>query len=225
MQTHTVTARDGKTFQFQARTVQGLRDKVAMKFNQPETDFILVSEGRPLTALPKPGAKILLIWKQRKVRPPSELTLQLAEAVGHPARMEKALETHGMEGTFPEPKEFRGRKGQIGTLHTGPLDGGRKTRKLRLKAIRKSRRAEKKFDAVFVKPDGTEVVTPFGQKGYSDFTKHKDVTRRARYLKRHSGMGEHWNQPTTAGALSRWILWNKPTLKASVEDYKRRFAF
>jgi len=100
-----------------------------------------------------------------------------------------------------------------------------KTRRLQLKAIRKSHVAEKKFDAVFVKPDGREIVQPFGQKGYSDFTKHKDVTRRTRYLKRHRGMGEHWDDPTSAGALSRWILWNKPTFKASLADYKRRFRF
>jgi hypothetical protein len=98
-------------------------------------------------------------------------------------------------------------------------------RRLTLKAIRKSHVAEKKYDAVFVKPDGREIVQPFGQKGYSDFTKHKDVTRRARYLKRHRGMGEDWNAPTSAGALSRWILWNKPTFKASLSDYKRRFGF
>jgi hypothetical protein len=98
-------------------------------------------------------------------------------------------------------------------------------RRLTLKAIRKSHVAEKKFDAVFVKPDGREIVQPFGQKGYSDFTKHKDVTRRTQYLKRHRGMGEDWNDPTSAGALSRWILWNKPTFKASLSDYKRRFGF
>lgn len=57
----------------------------------------------------------------------------------------------------------------------------------------------------------------------SDFTKHKDVTRRQRYLTRHRGMNEDWNDPTTAGALSRWILWNKPTFNASLADYKRRF--
>ena len=94
--------------------------------------------------------------------------------------------------------------------------------KLRLKTIRKSRRPEKKFDAVFEKEGRTKVV-PFGQRGYSDFTKHKDVTRRARYLQRHSGMGEHWNKPDTPGALSRWILWNKPTLSGSIRDFKRRF--
>lgn len=95
-------------------------------------------------------------------------------------------------------------------------------RNLKLKAIRKSHIPEKKFDAVFER-NGREFVQPFGQRGYSDFTKHKDVTRRTRYLRRHRGMHENWNDPTTAGALSRWILWNKPTFKASLSDYKRRF--
>ena len=97
-----------------------------------------------------------------------------------------------------------------------------KTRRLKLK-IRKSHLANKKWDAIFEYPDGHTKTTPFGAAGMSDFTKHKDVTRRQRYLKRHSGMGEHWNEPTTAGALSRWILWNKPSFKASLADYKRRF--
>ena len=98
-----------------------------------------------------------------------------------------------------------------------------KTRRaLRLKAIRKSHVAEKKYDAVFER-NGREIVQPFGQKGYSDFTKHKDTKRRQRYLTRHRGMHENWNDPTSAGALSRWILWNKPTFKASLADYKRRF--
>jgi hypothetical protein len=88
--------------------------------------------------------------------------------------------------------------------------------------LRPSHVAAKKWDAVFVS-DGKETVVPFGQKGYSDFTKHKDVTRRARYLHRHRGMGEHWNKPRTPGALSRWILWNKPTLRASLRDFKKRF--
>jgi len=36
---------------------------------------------------------------------------------------------------------------------------------------------------------------------------------------------ENWNNPMSAGSLSRWILWNKPTLKASISDYKRKFNF
>ena len=94
---------------------------------------------------------------------------------------------------------------------------------MRLKTIKRSHRVDKKWDAVFIKKDGKEIVTPFGQKGYSDYTKHKDKTRKNRYLKRHSGMGEHWNRPTTPGALSRWVLWNKPSFKASVNDFKKKF--
>jgi len=95
--------------------------------------------------------------------------------------------------------------------------------KLRLKTIRKSHKKEKKWDAVFVKPNGKEKVVPFGAAGMSDFTKHKDTRRRALYLKRHSGMGEDWNKPDTPGALSKWVLWNKPSFRASVSDFKKRF--
>jgi hypothetical protein len=93
---------------------------------------------------------------------------------------------------------------------------------LRLKTVRRSHKKEKKWDAVFEK-NGREKVVPFGQKGYSDYTKHKDKTRKQRYLKRHAGMGEHWTQPDTPGALAKWILWNKPTFKASLADFKKRF--
>lgn len=101
------------------------------------------------------------------------------------------------------------------SLKTG---GGR----LRLKTLRRSHNKEKKWDAVFEK-DGKEKVVPFGQRGYSDFTKHKDTKRRQRYIDRHSGMGEDWKDPTTPGALSRYILWNKKTLRASLRDFKKKF--
>lgn len=93
---------------------------------------------------------------------------------------------------------------------------------MRFKTLRRSHNPEKKWDAVFEK-DGKEKVVAFGAKGYSDFTKHKNTTRKARYIKRHSGMGEHWNKPDTPGALSRWILWNKPSLKGSLRDFRKRF--
>jgi hypothetical protein len=94
---------------------------------------------------------------------------------------------------------------------------------MRFKTLRRSRNPEKKWDAVFEK-DGKEKVVAFGARGYSDFTKHKNTTRKARYIKRHSGMGEHWNKPDTPGALSRWILWNKPSLKGSLRDFRKRFS-
>jgi hypothetical protein len=121
--------------------------------------------------------------------------------------------------------------GRLDKRDIAPKDKGgmRKTQKAgawrgyRLKTIKRSHNPEKKFDAVFVHESGREKVQPFGQTGYSDYTKHKNPTRKQRYLKRHAGMGEDWSDPTTAGALSKWILWNKPTFKASLRDYKKRF--
>ena len=93
---------------------------------------------------------------------------------------------------------------------------------LKLKTIRKSTKPAKKYDAVF-ETDGREKTVSFGAAGMSDFTKHKDETRKQRYIKRHSSGRENWEKPDTAGALSRWILWNKPGFRASVNDYKKRF--
>jgi len=56
----------------------------------------------------------------------------------------------------------------------------------------------------------------------SDFPTHKDEARKKRYLARHRAR-ENWNAPMTAGALSRWILWNLPSRQASIRAYKKKF--
>jgi hypothetical protein len=94
---------------------------------------------------------------------------------------------------------------------------------MRLKTLRRSHKPEKKWDAVFEKDNGKEKIVPFGAHGMSDYTKHKDPKRKKLYIQRHSGMGEHWQKPDTPGALSRWILWNKKTLRASLKDFKKKF--
>lgn len=89
---------------------------------------------------------------------------------------------------------------------------------LRLIGIYLSEKKSKKYKALF--NDGT--VTHFGAKGYDDYTTHKDDNRKMRYINRHKN-NENWYNPKSAGALSRWILWNKKTLQASINDYKRMF--
>lgn len=88
--------------------------------------------------------------------------------------------------------------------------------------IKPSTRKDKKFMAIFTDGDKKVKTTHFGSKGSSDFTKHKDEARKKLYLDRHRKR-EDWNAYMTAGALSRWILWNLPTLKASIADYKKKF--
>lgn len=88
--------------------------------------------------------------------------------------------------------------------------------------IKKSTKPEKKLMAIFTMDNGRTRTTHFGASGMDDYTKTRDKEQKQRYLKRHR-RNENWNNPLSAGALSRWILWNKETRGASVTAYKKRF--
>jgi hypothetical protein len=88
--------------------------------------------------------------------------------------------------------------------------------------IKKSSKPEKKLMAIFTLDNGRTKTTHFGSAGMEDYTKTKDVEQKSRYLKRHRRR-ENWNDPVSAGALSRWILWDKPTRRESIQAYKKRF--
>jgi hypothetical protein len=62
----------------------------------------------------------------------------------------------------------------------------------------------------------------FGDNRYDDFTSHHDEARKQNYLTRHRAR-ENFHDPTTAGFWSANLLWNKPTIAASLRDIKRRF--
>lgn len=94
---------------------------------------------------------------------------------------------------------------------------------MKLIAIKPSTKPEKKYMAVFETDRGTTKTTHFGQAGALDFIRSGgDEERKERYLTRHK-KNENWNDPTSAGALSRYVLWNKPTLRASISDFKSKF--
>lgn len=104
-------------------------------------------------------------------------------------------------------------------------------------SIETSEKKGKKFDAKFREkgcpcsrsktPEcgKKEMTISFGAKGYDDYTTTPADEREEKkklYLARHKAR-EDWTDPLTPGALSRWILWNKTTLKASIADFKKRF--
>lgn len=70
----------------------------------------------------------------------------------------------------------------------------------------------------------TKRTVQFGAKGYSDYTIHKDYERMQRYNIRHQKR-EDWTKRGlyTAGFWSKWILWNKPSLNASIRDTENKF--
>ena len=89
---------------------------------------------------------------------------------------------------------------------------------MKLVRIERSTNKNKKYVAFFSTDEKLKKVH-FGSAGSSTYVDHKDDKKKAAYLSRHK-VNENWNDPTSAGALSRYILWNKKTLAASTDDYK-----
>lgn len=83
--------------------------------------------------------------------------------------------------------------------------------------LRPSTRRTKKW---MVKIDNRTIH--FGAKGMSDYTIHRDPKRRAAYIARHAKR-EDWNDPYTAGYWSRWLLWEKASMKSAIKNIERKF--
>ena len=87
---------------------------------------------------------------------------------------------------------------------------------------------EQQVDLVVLEFDQPYDLVKFGAQDYNDYTIYYQIDpklarqKKAAYLKRHRKY-EDWEDPRTAGALSRWILWNKPTIEESIENYIKRF--
>ena len=79
--------------------------------------------------------------------------------------------------------------------------------------IQKSSNPKKKYDAIF---NGAKTIA-FGASGYEDYTTHKDSKWRENYIKRHGN--ENWNRGNIESAawLSRFILWQKPSLREAIQ--------
>ena len=86
--------------------------------------------------------------------------------------------------------------------------------------LQKSTRKNKKWNVVFDYQNKTYNIH-FGAKNYQDFLMTGDETKRQNYIKRHQ-VSENWNDITTAGYWSRWILWNKRTLYESMKDIESK---
>jgi len=91
--------------------------------------------------------------------------------------------------------------------------------------ISDSTNPKKKLMAIFINDDGKKIkTTHFGQAGADDYTITRDEEQKKRYRTRHK-KDLDTGDPTRAGYLSYYILWNKPTITDSIADYKKRFNF
>ena len=85
--------------------------------------------------------------------------------------------------------------------------------------IQKSTRAGKRFMATF----SNGKVVHFGQAGGKTYIDEGDALKRDNYIKRHS-VRENSNNPYSAGALSRWLLWgDSKSLDLNHKAFMRQF--
>lgn len=84
--------------------------------------------------------------------------------------------------------------------------------------LKQSNKKDKKY--MVITPENKAIY--FGQSGASDYTINKDPKRKASYLARHRA-NENWNDLSTAGAWSRWLLWEEQTLGKAISNMEKKF--
>lgn len=76
---------------------------------------------------------------------------------------------------------------------------------------------KKKYKVVIKdRVDNTKKTVSFGASSYEHYIIHKNKDRKNKYILRHQ-KNEDWNDIYSAGFWSRWLLWNKKTLQASIK--------
>ena len=92
--------------------------------------------------------------------------------------------------------------------------------------IKKSTRDDKRYQANFTDSNGSKSTTHFGyakgNKTGSTFIDHKNEKTKSAWIARHTVRG-NFNNFKSASSLAKHILWNKTSLTASIQDYKRKF--
>jgi hypothetical protein len=95
---------------------------------------------------------------------------------------------------------------------------------MKLLAIHKSDKPEKKYYAELEKDTGKTKRIYFGQAGAPDFTKTKDEARKKLFLDRHRAR-EDWTKSgvETPGFWARHILWEYPSIVQSTKAVREKF--
>lgn len=88
----------------------------------------------------------------------------------------------------------------------------------------KSKKEDKRFEAKFFDINKKKLKSiNFGLKNGSTFIDHKDTKIKDAWIARHQVRGT-FNNPITPSSLAYHLLWNKPTLSASYDDYLKKFS-
>lgn len=89
--------------------------------------------------------------------------------------------------------------------------------------LRPSTDHAKKWMVIIISPKAIAKQFILKATGYDDFTMHHDLDRRAKYIKRHASNNGNWNNIENAGFLSKWLLWEEPTILKSIQMIRLKF--
>lgn len=85
--------------------------------------------------------------------------------------------------------------------------------------LKKSDKFNKKYMIIFE----NNKKLYFGASGYSDYTIHKDIERRNRYILRHI-KNENWNDIYSAGFWSKHLLWGvSPNINKCIKYIEKKY--
>lgn len=89
--------------------------------------------------------------------------------------------------------------------------------------IRKSEQPKKRFTAFFKRENGKIKKVHFGSEGANTFIDGAEEKVKENYLKRHK-VNENWDDPISAGALSRWIIWGEHrNVNKNIVAFRKKF--
>jgi hypothetical protein len=140
--------------------------------------------------------------------------------------IEKGMQAYRSSGSRPKQNPFSWGKARLCSV----LMGG-KSRKVDQKIYEKYRvlnykldkveeiNKNKRYKAFF--SDGSTVQFGQTKPKRGTFIDTKDKELKENYIKRHESDLDTLD-PTRAGYLSMFLLWNKPTLSASIKDFNKR---
>ena len=93
---------------------------------------------------------------------------------------------------------------------------------VKLESIERTPSNKKAFKAVFKKPGGKTKTVRFGTDSNFLLNKAKTNKDKKAYLARHK-VNENWGDPTSAGSLSKHLLWNTRNLNTNISAFKNKF--
>jgi hypothetical protein len=95
--------------------------------------------------------------------------------------------------------------------------------RMKLRNIERTPNNKKAFVATFIKPNGKEKIQRFGTTSNYVLNPSKTEQDKKAYIARHK-MRENFNDPMSAGSLSKHILWgDSRVISKNIKDFKKKF--